>query len=208
MNLVVYGVAPIIAQGISRIADKLSFIKDKYVTSEESEVSAHLLREELSVLIMSLENFLLEEKWHTLISSSGYIRSILVADIYMLKAENIALDMSVADIIICKDCKEYELNHAFWAAKEHDKYFCSELLDFILSRDSFSSGISENSIHLLSEREVDVLKLIGKGFSSQQIAEELFISKHTVNSHRKRIMQKLSLTKSTELVQLAATNFK
>lgn len=207
MNLIVYGVAPIIAQGILAIADKLNFINSKDVLLGEVEISSFIKEEEHTILVMPVERYLAEEKWRVWLKSSEWLKLILIADLYMLKAESIALDMAVADIIICKDCKEYELNHAFWAAKESDKYFCSELIDFMLGKESLSE-VNDMAVNMLSNREIDVLKLIGKGFSSQQIAEELFISKHTVNSHRKRIMQKLNLIKPTELVQLAAISFK
>jgi DNA-binding NarL/FixJ family response regulator len=207
MNLIIYGIAPIIAQGILSMADKLNFINHKNVLFDETEISSDIKEEEPTIVIMPLERYLAHEKWRIFLKSSQFIKSILIADLYMLKSENTALDLGIADIIICKDCKEYELHHALWAAKESDKYFCSELIDFIFYNEN-CSGINEKVSDSLSEREIDVLKLIGKGLSSQQIAEQLFISKHTVNSHRKRIMQKLNLIKPTELVQLAATNFK
>lgn len=207
MNLIVYGVAPIIAQGILTIADKLNFISNKNVLYDEVEIASIINEEEQSVFIIPLECYLTDTKWRSYLKASQHTKAILIADLYKLRAEHFALDMSITDIIICKDCKEYELNHALWAAKESAKYFCSEVLDFILAR-GVQSRINERGESPLSEREFDVLKLIGKGLSSQQIAEELFISKHTVNSHRKRIMQKLNLSKPTELVQLAATSLK
>lgn len=56
---------------------------------------------------------------------------------------------------------------------------------------------------ILSSREVEVLKLVAQGNTSQQISEELFISKHTVKWHRKNIIAKLQLNSVGEMVRFA-----
>ena len=56
---------------------------------------------------------------------------------------------------------------------------------------------------LLSKREKEILHLISKGFTSQHIADELYISRYTVETHRKNILRKLNFNTSTELVKFA-----
>jgi len=55
----------------------------------------------------------------------------------------------------------------------------------------------------LSIREQEILVLISKGYTSQTIGSELFISKHTVETHRKNILRKLNVNSSAELVKFA-----
>ena len=55
----------------------------------------------------------------------------------------------------------------------------------------------------LSDRELDVLRLIALGHTNSEIADELFLSVRTVESHRAHIQQKLQLTKRSELVRYA-----
>lgn len=62
-----------------------------------------------------------------------------------------------------------------------------------LSRDSFS----------LSPREVDVLRLLSRGLSNQQIADELFLSRHTVRRHVSSILGKLGVPSRTAAVAYA-----
>ncbi len=62
---------------------------------------------------------------------------------------------------------------------------------------------SEDS-EALSEREKEVLHLIRQGARSKEIAGRLYISVHTVNTHRQRILKKLNVSSSIEAVQLAA----
>lgn len=55
----------------------------------------------------------------------------------------------------------------------------------------------------LTEREVEVLKLIAKGLTNQEIAEKLHISVKTVQAHRAHIMEKLDLHDAVELTKYA-----
>jgi DNA-binding NarL/FixJ family response regulator len=55
----------------------------------------------------------------------------------------------------------------------------------------------------LSEREIQVLKLVAEGHSNQEIADMLFLSVKTVMGHRANVMQKLGLHNRTELVKYA-----
>ena len=59
------------------------------------------------------------------------------------------------------------------------------------------------SVSLLSDRELEVYTLIGKGSSAQEIAEELCISVRTVGSHRDHIKRKLDLKNTRELILYA-----
>ena len=55
----------------------------------------------------------------------------------------------------------------------------------------------------LSEREVEVLRLVKDGLLSKEISEKLFISVHTVNTHRQRILEKLGASNSHEAIAYA-----
>ena len=55
----------------------------------------------------------------------------------------------------------------------------------------------------LSQRELEVLKLIAHGSSNLQIAEQLFISLHTVKTHARRIHSKLGVERRTQAVAKA-----
>lgn len=59
---------------------------------------------------------------------------------------------------------------------------------------------------LLSKRELEVLKLVAQEYSSAQIAEQLFLSVSTVDSHRKNIMIKLGVENIVGLIKVAVQN--
>lgn len=56
----------------------------------------------------------------------------------------------------------------------------------------------------LSKREREVLQLVKDGYLSKEISEKLFISVHTVNTHRQRIMEKLGANNSLEAIAYAS----
>lgn len=62
---------------------------------------------------------------------------------------------------------------------------------------------ADNITNLLSERELEILNLLGLGKSSNEIAEQLFISPHTVNTHRKRMLEKTGAMNTVQLLKLA-----
>jgi DNA-binding NarL/FixJ family response regulator len=62
---------------------------------------------------------------------------------------------------------------------------------------------AQAAVHRLTDRELQVLRSIGRGLSNHQIAEELFISVKTVEAHREHIKQKIGFANSSELLQYA-----
>lgn len=63
-----------------------------------------------------------------------------------------------------------------------------------------SSGVSELE---LSKREMEILNLMGQGFSNQEIAATLFVSLSTVKSHNQNIFQKLEVKRRMQAVEKA-----
>jgi len=60
-----------------------------------------------------------------------------------------------------------------------------------------------SAVHTLSDRELQVFRLIGQGLGTRQIAEKLHLSIKTIESHRENVKRKLGLADATELVRHA-----
>ncbi|WP_462247595.1 response regulator transcription factor [Ekhidna sp.] len=71
---------------------------------------------------------------------------------------------------------------------------------------NFSKKESKTKEYPLSEREIEIIRKLSDGLTSSQISEALFISLHTVKTHRKNILRKLDLHSSSELIQYALNN--
>jgi two-component system, NarL family, response regulator NreC len=70
--------------------------------------------------------------------------------------------------------------------------------DAITTKDSITKGDI-----VLSSREKEILRLVGEGKTSQEIADQLFIGKSTVDTHRKNIIKKMSIYGKTDLIRFA-----
>ena len=66
-----------------------------------------------------------------------------------------------------------------------------------------NNATSASPIDRLTDRELEVVQLIGRGLSSREIAESLNLSVKTIESHRAHVKEKLSLRNATELVQFS-----
>ncbi|OGO66357.1 MAG: DNA-binding response regulator [Chloroflexi bacterium RBG_19FT_COMBO_55_16] len=64
-------------------------------------------------------------------------------------------------------------------------------------------GLVKSAMDNLTEREQEVLRLLAEGFTNDEIADQLVISKHTVARHRENLMRKLNLHSRGELVKYA-----
>ncbi len=101
--------------------------------------------------------------------------------------------------IVTKNCSEEEIINAIKAVTGGNRFFCNTVLDLVVGNDDAEDCEPTN----LSPREYEVLKFITKGFKTHQIADELHVSVHTINSHRKNILKKLNLKSPAELIVYA-----
>lgn len=69
--------------------------------------------------------------------------------------------------------------------------------------DLLKSNINIKLKSYLTEREQEVLNLVALGLESNEIAEKLYISIHTVKTHRKNLMRKLKVNNGAELMRFA-----
>lgn len=98
---------------------------------------------------------------------------------------------------VLKEAADAELVQAVRSAAAGDTYLQPALGARLAAGDAGQDGDE------LSERERDVLRLIALGHTNAEVAEQLYISIRTVESHRAHIQQKLSLSSRAELVRYA-----
>ncbi len=80
----------------------------------------------------------------------------------------------------------------------------SRLLQRLLRGDAMKSEDSNYTlVEGLTNRELEVFRLIGRGFSTRRIAKQLNLSIKTIETHRQNIKQKMNLQDSAELIQVA-----
>src|SRR5688500_18159463 len=99
---------------------------------------------------------------------------------------------------ITKECSLEEVGMAVQSTARGEKFFCHKVLDIIMEKHFSVTAESEPTV--LTTRETEILKLIAHGHSTQGIADTLFLSPHTVQTHRKSIIKKLNIKSPTEFV--------
>lgn len=79
------------------------------------------------------------------------------------------------------------------------------LQERVLRQFSQSGSANQHPISQLSDRELEVFELIGKGKTAREMAELLHVSPKTIHTYRQRIKEKLDADSSSELMRLAVT---
>ena len=107
--------------------------------------------------------------------------------------------LSGASGYIIKDNAFEDLLYAIRAVASGGKFISPSISEKVLN----SCMAKEVGNHILTVRESEILRLIASGLSNKQIADKLCISVKTVETHRARIMQKLDLHTTADLVRYA-----
>lgn len=106
-----------------------------------------------------------------------------------------------------KDCDLMEIVNAVEETARGNKFFCGQILETIQRASIDVNDIDFESFScepiILSERENEIITLIAQGLTNAQIAEHLFLSNHTINTHRKNIMAKLGVKNTAGIVMYA-----
>jgi DNA-binding NarL/FixJ family response regulator len=106
-----------------------------------------------------------------------------------------------------KDCDLAEIINAVEETSRGNKFFCGQILETIQRASIDVNDIDFDSFScepiILSERENEIIILIAEGLTNGQIAEQLFLSNHTINTHRKNIMGKLGVKNTAGIVMYA-----
>jgi len=82
-------------------------------------------------------------------------------------------------------------------------YLSTQMANRLLHRAAVGEPLDHNPAETLSNRELEVLEMIGHGMTTRQIARKLDISPRTVETHRKKIKTKLNLANSAQLSRAA-----
>ncbi|SEI46649.1 two component transcriptional regulator, LuxR family [Arthrobacter sp. yr096] len=106
---------------------------------------------------------------------------------------------------VTKTISGKEISDAVIRVADGDAVFSPRLAGFVL--DAFGTApadIADDELDRLSARELEVMRLIARGYSYKEVAKELFISIKTVETHVSAVLRKLQLSSRHELTKWAA----
>jgi two-component system, NarL family, invasion response regulator UvrY len=104
---------------------------------------------------------------------------------------------------LTKDCSQEEILTAIQKVGSGEKFFCQSILDVIIEGSIDRQPEVVKPKGLLSAREMELLALLAKGYSTQRAAEAMNLSPHTIHTHRKKIIKKLGIKSPTQYVLAA-----
>lgn len=108
---------------------------------------------------------------------------------------------------VLKSAGKEELSAAIRAASKGEKFFSPRISQLMaegyMRRVGHENGGEQKQDVLLTRREREILSLVVRGLTNQQIADQLYISPRTVDTHRTNIMQKLDIHEVANLVRYA-----
>lgn len=101
---------------------------------------------------------------------------------------------------VTPNCSAQEIISTFLAAADGKKFFCSAVLDRLTLR---PGETRENASPGLTDKETQIIRLIAQDLSTHEIADQLNLSPHTINTYRKRVLKKLAVKSPVALVMKA-----
>lgn len=102
-----------------------------------------------------------------------------------------------------KNASSNELSDAIKKVAKGESYFSGDVALTLLSK---TTNNQSQSLDILTDREIEILKLVAEGFSSTEIGQKLFISPRTVDTHRNNLIQKLNVHGVAGLIRFAVMN--
>ncbi len=106
---------------------------------------------------------------------------------------------------LLKNVDKETLFSAIKLVYENQNYFSPELLPFFTNKYINPNQATDESV-VLTKREIEILELIGEGFSNSEIAEKLFISVRTVDTHKNNLISKTGSKNVVSLLIYAIKN--
>lgn len=191
-------------------------LKAMFKPEDGIEVVAHTINghaipeildgEKIDVILMDIDMPALDGiACMELLNAKGYETPILMLTMHQsIKQIKSALEKGAQGYIL-KDASKAELVQAITETSKGRNYFHHKINDQIFNYFR-SKKPSMTGAQVLSEREKEIIKCVADGLNTRAISAKLFISEHTVKTHRRNIMHKLQVKTSPELIKLAMEN--
>lgn len=168
-----------------------------------NEAPAVLQHEEIDIILMDIDMPILDGiSTMVLLKSKGFDVPTLMLTMHQSMSRIKAALEKGAQGYILKDASKSELVKAITDVSQRKNYFHSKITNQVF--DYFrGKSAAKNVAHEISEREIEIIRCLSQGMNTKAISEILFISEHTVKTHRRNIMHKLHVKTSAELIKLA-----
>lgn len=187
---------PLYRKGIRRILNNIDFVQLCDEAENGKEAIEMLEKQHFDIILLDLQMPVMDGVEAAAIIKKQFPRSkIIILTMSDSKQQMIELlDMGVPGYVL-KSTDEFELTNAIMRVSEGGQYLSKEVdnvwTQFLGNKSKFEKSFQKSEKVELSEREKEIIVMICKQMSTQEIADKLSLSQNTVKTHRNHIMKKL-----------------
>ncbi len=163
------------------------------------------------IIIVDLESLFVNELEVSFIKKQNKNVFILGISKHISKQNIVNYLKSGVTSFLLKECDKNEIIDAINSTAQGLRFLCGKIAHAIASNEeinltpNYLKQISCEGL-VVSEREIEVIKFIAEGLSNKQIADAMYLSTHTINTHRENIMNKLGINNTAGIVMFAVRN--
>ncbi|HEY9123044.1 MAG TPA: response regulator transcription factor [Bacteroidales bacterium] len=201
----------IVMEGLSSLFSQNENIKIIFQCSDKAKLLETLKLQPVNILIVNIH--VLDTAILNLISQINLtISKTRILVISAVNSDEMVLKTIKAGAkgYLAREADRNEMVEAIYTIRNGFDYYSKSithlLINKYITRFKSEDKMPKAEIGNLSARQVEILKLWGENYTNKEIAEKLFISLRTVETHKNHIMQKLNLKTTVDMVKFAIRN--
>ena len=194
----------IVREGLKAIVSEVSNVKVVGEAENSGELIAMLLNACPDILFINYSSALiLESDVELIMNTMPNIKVIGITE----RPDRVSVLKYIQNNInghLLYSCDKTEIKDCMISVLKNERFFCGKVIE-VMNLENNRRTFTCEGIRL-SNRELEVIEYVSKGLSNKEIAEEMFLSVHTILTHRKNLMSKLGLKNTAGLVVYAVQN--
>lgn len=188
----------IVSGGLTNIINGIENVEVIAVTHKSADLLKFIKENQTDIVVLDYCSPAFKVEDIPIIQSISNTRVLAISERPEKEVLQTALNAGVnGHILLC--CDGPEIEEGILAIDKGEKFFCGKVLNAINS-ESLETGTKGCAPISLSKRELEIIAMIADGKTNKDIANDLFISAHTVMTHRKNIMNKLGVNNTAGIV--------
>lgn len=211
INIAILDEHKLVGDAMVTLLSDVSDLKVLFVTDDKTVLHEKLNNNMVHILLLKMHDVSIKTL-NVIVKLNISYPKVRVLIYSYLDTEDVILKSIKAGAkgFLGKDSDKNDLVEAIYTLRNGHDYYSKSITHLLLNRyinnlktDDLRQNVDLNN---LSERQIEILKMWGNSNTNQEIADHLFISVRTVESHKNHIMQKLNLKNTVDLVKFAIKN--
>jgi len=211
IDIAIFDEHKLVSEGLSGLLSGVNDLRVVLVCNDRSILADKIKSMQVHVLILNLHD-ISARNYNLIVQLSICNPKVKILISSVIDSEEIVLKTIKAGAkgFLGLDSDRNDLLEAIYTLRNGHDYFSKSITHLVLNRyitnlkaEELSTGSTTASLSL---REIEILKMWGESHTNQEIADHLFISVRTVESHKNHIMQKLNLKSTVDMVKFAIKN--